>query len=187
VSITMFQTVLMRSDVKYRAEAKLDPLTQMLNRNALGHRAAELEYQATALGEPVAVIVGDVDRFKRINDDHGHADGDAALRDIADALRNALRAFDLVYRTGGEEFVVLLPGASEGHAVEVAEKLRTAVAGRPCGGHAVTMSFGVAASEAHGFDYNAVFAQADRALYQAKSSGRDRVCSTGSRAHARAA
>src|ERR1039458_6824432 len=67
VSITMFQTVLMRSDVKYRAEAKLDPVTQMLNRNALGHRAAELEHQATVLGEPVAVIVGDVDRFKRID------------------------------------------------------------------------------------------------------------------------
>jgi diguanylate cyclase (GGDEF)-like protein len=187
VSITMFQTVLMRSDVKYRAEAKLDPLTQMLNRNALGHRAAELEHQATVRAEPVAVIVGDVDRFKRINDEYGHAVGDAALRDIADALRNALRAFDLVYRTGGEEFVVLLPGASEGHAVDVAEKLRRAVAGRPCGGHAVTMSFGVAASEAHGFDYDAVFALADRALYQAKSSGRDRVCSPGSRAHAHAA
>jgi len=181
VSVTMFQTVLMRSDVKYRAEAKLDPLTRMLNRNALGHRAAELEHQAKVRGEPVAVIVGDVDGFKRINDEHGHADGDASLRDIADALRNALRAFDLVYRTGGEEFVVLLPGANEAHAVEIAEKLRRAVAARPCGGHALTMSFGVAASEGHGFDYNAVFARADRALYQAKSSGRDRVCSTGSR------
>ena len=187
VSMTMFQTVLMRSDVKYRAQAKLDPLTQMLNRNALGHRAAELEHQATVRGEPVAVIVCDIDRFKRINDEHGHAVGDVALRDIADALRNALRAFDLVYRTGGEEFVVLLPGASEAHAVDVAEKLRRAVARRRCGGHAVTMSFGVAASEADGFDYNAVFARADRALYQAKRGGRDCVCSAGTRAAASAA
>jgi diguanylate cyclase (GGDEF)-like protein len=186
VSITLFSTVLMRSDVKHRAEAMLDPLTRMLNRNALLQRTAELAQQATVRGEPIAVIAGDVDRFKRINDDHGHADGDAALRDIADALREALRAFDLVYRTGGEEFVVLLPGATEPYATEVAEKLRRAVAERPCGGHAVTMSFGVAASDAHGFDYDAVFAQADRALYQAKRSGRDRVCNTGSltRAHA---
>jgi diguanylate cyclase (GGDEF)-like protein len=184
VSITLFQTVLTRSDVKFRAEAMLDPLTRMLNRNALGRRTAELAQQAMVRGEPIAVIVGDVDHFKRINDEHGHAVGDAALRDIADALREALRAFDLVYRTGGEEFVVLLPGANEAFAAEVAQKLRRAVAARPCGAHAVTMSFGVAASDARGFDYDAVFAQADLALYEAKSSGRDRVCSPGSRAHA---
>ncbi len=184
VSITMFSTVLTRSDVRYRAEAMLDPLTRMLNRNALARRTAELSQQATLRGEPIAVIVGDVDNFKAINDEHGHAVGDAALRDIADALREALRAFDLVYRTGGEEFVVMLPGAAEDYATEVAEKLRCAVAARDCGGHAVTMSFGVAASGAGGFDYEAVFAQADRALYEAKRSGRDRVC--GSRTRARA-
>ncbi len=184
VSITMFSTVLTRSDVKYRAEAMLDPLTRMLNRNALGRRTAELAQQATVSGEPIAVIVGDVDNFKRINDDHGHAVGDAALRDIANALREALRAFDLVYRTGGEEFVVLLPGANEDYATEVAQKLRCAVAARECGGHSVTMSFGVAASAADGFNYEAVFAQADRALYEAKRGGRDRVCGTRTRAHA---
>lgn len=180
VSITMFQTVLTRSDVKYRAEAMLDPLTHMLNRNALGRRTAELAQQATVRGEPIAVIVGDVDQFKRINDEHGHDVGDAALRDIAAALREALRAFDLVYRTGGEEFVVLLPGATEAYADDVAHKLRRAVAAAPCGGHAMTMSFGVAASDASGFDYAVVFAQADRALYQAKRNGRDCVCSSGS-------
>jgi diguanylate cyclase (GGDEF)-like protein len=183
VSVTMFQTVLTRSDVKYRAEAMLDPLTRMLNRNALSRRTAELAQQAAVRGEPIAVIVGDVDRFKRINDEHGHAVGDAALRDVADALRETLRAFDLVYRTGGEEFVVLLPGASETYATEVAQRLRQAVAERPCGGHALTMSFGVAASDANGFDYDAVFARADRALYEAKRSGRDRVCGSGSRAY----
>ena len=187
VSITMFQTVLTRSDVKYRAEAMLDPLTRMLNRNALGRRTAELAQQATVRSEPIAVIVGDLDRFKRINDEHGHAAGDATLRDVADALRDALRAFDLVYRTGGEEFVVLLPGATDAYATAVAQKLRRAVAQRPRGGHAVTMSFGVAASDARGFDYNAVFAQADRALYEAKRTGRDRVCSSGALGGVRAA
>ncbi|MGO9902730.1 MAG: diguanylate cyclase domain-containing protein [Solirubrobacteraceae bacterium] len=78
----------------------------------------------------------------------------------------------------------LFTGANEAYATAVAEKLRRAVTARPCGDRAVTMSFGVAASDARGFDYDAVFAQADLALYQAKSSGRDRVCSPGSRAHA---
>jgi diguanylate cyclase (GGDEF)-like protein len=187
VSITMFQTVITRSDVKFRAEAMLDPLTSMLNRNALGRRTAELTQQATVRGEPIAVIVGDVDHFKCINDEYGHADGDTALRDIAEALRETLRAFDLVYRTGGEEFVVLLPGADEMYAVDVAEKLRRAVAARSCGGHLVTMSFGVVASDADGFDYDAVFAQADRALYRAKGSGRNCVRNAGISAHAHAA
>lgn len=187
VSITMFQRVLTRSDVKYRAEAMLDPLTGLLNRNALDHRAAERVQQATISGEPVGLILGDVDRFKRINDEHGHACGDAALRDIADALRKSLRAFDLVYRARGEEFAVLLPGAAEERAAGVAETLRRAVAARPCGGHAVTMSFGVAASPGHGFDYDAVLAQADRALYRAKRGGRDRVYGAGAQVPARAA
>ena len=81
----------------------------MLNRNALRTRVDELAHQAKIINQPIGIIVGDVDHFKRVNDIHGHAAGDAVLRDVAYALRKQLRAFELVYRLGGEEFLVLLP------------------------------------------------------------------------------
>lgn len=101
------------------------------------------------------------------------------LKDVAYVLRKSLRAFDLVYRIGGEEFLVLLPGADDERTVEVAEELRRAVAGDTVGGGLyMTMSSGVAASqEGETFDYLSVFGLADKALYEAKRSGRDRVCS----------
>jgi diguanylate cyclase (GGDEF)-like protein len=177
IAVAMFQTVLMRSDVKHRAQAVIDPLTGMLNRTALGRRAEELAQQSQISREPVGLIAGDIDHFKQINDSHGHAAGDAVLRDVAHELRKTLRAFDLFYRTGGEEFLVLLPGADLAHTTELAEALRVAVARAPLGGHSVTMSFGAAASapgEAFAFEH--VFGAADAALYQAKHSGRNRVC-----------
>ena len=177
VSVAMFQTVLMRSDVKHRAEAVIDPLTGLLNRKALASRAEELEQQSQITRQPVGVILGDIDHFKRINDSHGHAAGDAVLTDVAYNLRKALRAFDLFYRCGGEEFLVLLPGADLASTTELAEALRRAVADLPQGGHEVTMSLGAAASAPdEPFDYAKVFAAADAKLYEAKHSGRNRVC-----------
>ena len=108
--VAIFQAVLMRSDVKYRAAAVIDALTGMLNRQALAQRASELEQQADLTGQPVGMIVGDIDHFKRINDAHGHAAGDAVLIDVAYTLRKQLRAFELCYRIGGEEFLFLVPG-----------------------------------------------------------------------------
>jgi diguanylate cyclase (GGDEF)-like protein len=177
ITVAMFQTVLMRSDLKHRAEAVIDPLTGMLNRNALARRAEELAQQSLVARQPIGLIAGDIDHFKAINDTYGHAAGDAVLADVAHRLRTALRAFDLFYRSGGEEFVVLLPGADLAHATELAEALRAAVAHAPVGGHAVTMSFGVAASSpGERFDYETVFGAADAALYEAKGGGRNRVC-----------
>ncbi|MFL5866057.1 MAG: diguanylate cyclase [Thermoleophilaceae bacterium] len=176
VCVAMFQTVLMRSDVKYRAQAVIDPLTGMLNRKALDQRGAELEQQSLITGQPIGLIVGDIDHFKRVNDSHGHAAGDGVLKDVAYEMRKQLRAFDLFYRIGGEEFLILLPGADLSRAALLAEQLREAIAAEPRGGHAVTMSFGVAASTAEaGFKYAAVFAEADGRLYEAKRSGRNRV------------
>jgi diguanylate cyclase (GGDEF)-like protein len=177
IAVAMFQTVLMRSDVKHRAEAVIDPLTGMLNRKALARRVEELAQQSQITRQPIGLIAGDIDHFKQINDSHGHAAGDAVLTDVAYELRKTLRAFDLFYRTGGEEFLVLLPGADLAHTTELAEALRVAVAQEPLGGHRVTMSFGAAASEPDQvFDYQAVFGAADAALYEAKHSGRNRVC-----------
>jgi diguanylate cyclase (GGDEF)-like protein len=174
--VAMCQTVLMRSDVKVRAEAVIDPLTGMLNRKALVGRAAELEQQSEITEQPVGLIVADIDHFKRINDSHGHATGDAVLKEIAYRLRKQLRAFDLCYRIGGEEFLFLLPGADLEATHALAEGLRDAIAAVPYAGHSVTMSFGVSASHPkERFDYQAAFAEADAALYEAKRDGRNRV------------
>jgi diguanylate cyclase (GGDEF)-like protein len=176
VGVAILSSALMDSDLQHRSQAVLDGLTGMLNRTALGARAQELAYQSQLSGEPVGVIIADLDRFKQVNDVYGHARGDDVLRDVAYVLRKQLRAFDLVYRLGGEEFVVLLPGADEDHAAEVADRLRESISAAPIAGLPITMSFGVAASTRGGpFAYDAVFARADAALYAAKRAGRDRV------------
>jgi diguanylate cyclase (GGDEF)-like protein len=129
-------------------------------------------------GQPVGLIVGDLDHFKDVNDGHGHATGDAVLQDVAYVLRKQLRAFDLAYRIGGEEFLVLLPGANLEQTAAMAERLRRGVeADTVGGGLSVTMSFGVSASASDfAFDYQSVCEEADSALYEAKRQGRNRVC-----------
>lgn len=188
VCVAMFQTVLMRSEIRLRGEVVIDSLTGMFNRRALVRRVEELEQQSQLTREPVSVIVGDVDRFKQFNDSHGHAGGDALLTDLSCGLRKSLRAFDLCYRTGGEEFLVLLPGAGLEQAVELAERLCREVAEIDSSGGTVTMSFGVAVSPSgEPFDYQSVFAQADAALYEAKRRGRNRVWSAATEPHVQAA
>src|SRR4051794_8578280 len=173
--IALVGSALMRSEVEHRADAIVDPLTQMLNRKALAARGRELALQSEISGRPVGVVLGDLDHFKAINDREGHQVGDAVLREIAYRWRTTLRAYDLAYRLGGEEFVILLPGATEAEARGLAEKLRAAVRDAPIAGQHVTMSFGVAVSGPGGFDLDAHYARADEALYEAKRTGRDRV------------
>jgi diguanylate cyclase (GGDEF)-like protein len=177
VGVALFGWAHMHSEVAQRAEAVMDPLTQMLNRKALVSRAAELAQQTALTGRPVGVVLGDLDHFKQVNDGAGHQVGDAVLRDVALRWRLSLRAYEMAYRLGGEEFLVLLPGASLTEAEEVAERLRASVGAAPISGQAVTMSFGVAApADGEPFDFDALYARADRALYRAKAGGRNRVC-----------
>jgi diguanylate cyclase (GGDEF)-like protein len=173
-AVAILSTALMRSDLEHRTESVLDGLTGMLNRRALASRIAELDEQARLTGEEVGVVIGDLDRFKRVNDEHGHARGDAVLVDVAYTLRKQLRAFDLAYRVGGEEFLVLLPGATLAESAELAERLRTAIAEQAFGGLSVTMSFGVS-STAGGVAVAEAMLRADTALYAAKHAGRNRV------------
>jgi diguanylate cyclase (GGDEF)-like protein len=173
--IALVGSALMRSEVEHRADAIVDPLTQMLNRKALTARGRELELQSELSGRPVGVVLGDLDHFKAVNDRKGHQVGDAVLREIAYRWRTTLRAYDLAYRLGGEEFIVLVPGATEEEATGLAEKLREAIRAEPIAGQRVTMSFGVAVSGAGGFALDAQYARADAALYAAKHAGRDRV------------
>jgi len=180
LSVAVLSTPLMASDIQHRSDAVIDQLTGMLNRKALSVRVLELGQQSEITGEPVGVIVADLDHFKNINDTRGHSVGDAVLKEVAYLLRKQLRAFDLAYRLGGEEFLILVPGSDLAHAAELAERLREGVCTEHLsGGVQITMSFGVSASARdERFDYSTVFAEADAALYRAKRGGRNRVCIT---------
>lgn len=179
VGVTGIATILAHSERTARADAVLDVLTGLLNRKALSRRAEELESQARVTGLPVSVVACDLDGFKTINDSAGHDAGDAVLRDVAYAMRKALRGFDLIYRVGGDEFIVLLPGAKAREATELAERLRAAVEELDGPAATVTLSLGVATQRGDAFSFDEVTTEADRALYRAKGEGRNRVVVAG--------
>ena len=166
---------LQAAELHHRSEAILDPLTGLLNRHALAPRFTEISLQARLTGQPVCLLLCDVDDFKTINDRHGHDRGDAVLRDVAYELRKHLRSFELVYRLGGEEFLVVLPGIDASGGREVAERLRAAVERKAPMGFPVTISLGMSAGRGEHVDYDVLFKAADDALYEAKRSGRNRV------------
>ena len=149
----------------------------MLNRKALTVRFAELADQAALTDGWVSVIECDLDHFKRVNDRYGHGRGDAVLKDAAYALRKNLRSFELIYRLGGEEFLILLPGVGAPEAAQTAERVRAGIERSAPGGLPVTASFGVAAARGSDVGFEPLFKRADGALYRAKREGRNRVAS----------
>ncbi|MGF1657911.1 MAG: diguanylate cyclase [Rubrimonas sp.] len=167
-----------------RRLAATDPLTGVLNRRAFFERLESGRRMALARGAGPAAILCDLDAFKQLNDAHGHAAGDAALRALAGAAQSMLRAGDLIGRIGGDEFAFALPGADAERAAAVAERLRRAVetlhlsdgplASR---GLAFTASFGVAAPDGPEEAFPQTLARADAALYRAKRAGRNCVAS----------
>ena len=164
--------VLNRALADLNNRAVRDQLTGLYNRQGEEKVFAEIEHS----GEPYAIIFLDVDHFKSVNDNYGHPVGDKALAFVADILKNAVRDSDHVIRHGGEEFIVLLPGAFPERAMEVAERLVAAIrdARPPHPLEHLTISAGVACSD-HGTGIHIVADQADKALYRAKQSGRDRA------------
>lgn len=173
---------LLRAEVRHRESAVLDPLTGLLNRLSLPDRFAEIRQQAILNSGTVAVVLCDLDRFKSINDAHGHQVGDAVLRDAAYEMRRSLRSFELMYRVGGEEFLVVLPGASLDEATAIAERMRAAVARQPLGGIEVTVSAGVSGAKGAAIDLKRLIDEADAGLYEAKRRGRNQVLVGDSRA-----
>lgn len=160
--------------------ATTDPLTGLLNRRAIESRMKELGDLARDEPMPMAVIMADVDHFKRVNDTYGHLVGDAVLAQVAEVFRGRCRASDAVGRWGGEEFVVLLSACTLEPAVVIAEDLRVQLERHPFhvagGSFSVTTSFGVAAGEVGESDsLRMLLAEADRCLYQAKDAGRNCV------------
>lgn len=158
--------------------ATFDTLTGALSRPAMEERLAAAVTDAHRSGTPLSVVFFDVDRFKRINDDHGHRVGDSFLRFIALRTRNRLRTYDLMGRWGGDEMLVMLPDTRLNEALGVAENLRSAVNCRPLSIDDrlfdATLSLGVAELAA-GETVEHLVERADSALYSSKTAGRDRV------------
>jgi diguanylate cyclase (GGDEF)-like protein/PAS domain S-box-containing protein len=165
--------------VRLRDQAIRDPLTGLHNRRYLEEALVRDAAHATRTGHPLTLAMLDVDRFKQINDRHGHAIGDLVLLRLADVLRAGVRESDLVCRVGGEEFLVVLPGAPLPAAVRRAEEWRERFAAEsveaPAGSVSSTVSIGVALYRGDSESIGAVLERADRALYAAKAAGRDRV------------
>jgi diguanylate cyclase (GGDEF)-like protein len=177
--LAAFAETLMRAEMQQRSDAVLDPLTGLLNRKALGARFEEIAQQAVLTGQPVCLVACDLDHFKHVNDEHGHARGDAVLKDTAYLLRKSLRSFELVYRLGGEEFLIMLPGVSVDEGRVIAERVRAGVEEARPGGLPVTVSLGLASATADGIAFEPLFTAADAALYEAKRRGRNRVVAHG--------
>ena len=183
IGLTAITTALMEGELEHRDRAVLDPLTGLLNRASLEARVREIEEQAHLTGGAVSLVVLDLDRFKRVNDTFGHERGDAVLRDVAYEIRKSLRSFEQVYRIGGEEFLVLLPGVPLVEAVQLAERVREAVSEANPGGLAMSISAGVAAGAGGDIRYDELFRAADGAMLDAKRAGRDRVHAVGDGRH----
>ncbi|GAA3582527.1 GGDEF domain-containing protein [Nonomuraea rosea] len=176
--VVLLQRSLLHAQLQ--AAARTDAKTGLLNAAAWQREADTEIVRARRTGETLALLIIDIDHFKRVNDAHGHLVGDQVLVGVASTLRGQLRDYDVVGRFGGEEFVVLLPGADADEARSVAERLRIRI------GHMavpaddtlirVTISAGVALMRVHGDDLIDLLAAADLALYRAKELGRDRVC-----------
>ena len=167
-----------RSATQARTLALTDALTGCVNRRALEARARSALAHAARHGQPLSLVIVDLDHFKRVNDTHGHAAGDLALTHAGQLLRDAVRPDDVVARFGGEEFCVLLRDTASEPARIAAERLRAAIAASPvptpAGPLPLTASLGVATARPDE-PWEALFHRADEALYAAKHGGRDRV------------
>jgi len=162
-----------------REQSTHDALTGLYNRRFLEDGFSRELLLAERTGHPVSVIMGDLDHFKAVNDRYGHLAGDEVLRVFGTQMKRNARATDIICRYGGEEFLLVLPGLTEEGAIERAEQLRLAFAATRVSHGAsqitVTASFGIASFPLHGLTTDELIAAADRALYSAKSNGRNRV------------
>ncbi len=158
--------------------AYLDGLTGIFNRRFFELRIMEEIERARRYGSGMAVIMADIDEFKKLNDEFGHLLGDEVLRQVSSLFHQQLRKIDVVCRYGGEEFAILLTQINPEQAVAIAEKLRRIVEAHPFPGvpRAVTISAGVAAFPGHGKNRDELIRGADNGLYAAKQAGRNRVC-----------
>jgi diguanylate cyclase (GGDEF)-like protein len=181
LGVTLFLTTMLkeRSAGAYKAAALVDPLTGLPNRRAFMDQAKRVFDRSTHDATPIALLAFDLDRFKRVNDTFGHATGDTVLQTFASVLSATLRATNIIGRLGGEEFVAIIPGASDQAAVAIANRIRDCfqregefVNGQRIG---ATVSVGVTTTAGQPCLLADILANADAALYRAKEAGRNRV------------
>jgi diguanylate cyclase (GGDEF)-like protein len=168
-----------------RHQATHDGLTGFLNRNSILEKLQEEMARNRREARPLSLLMVDLDRFKSVNDTHGHLAGDAVLREAAARMSKAARVYDSLGRYGGEEFLVILPGCDLPSAAAQAERLRQAIERSPFPGSnqplPITCSIGVAS--AAGFDAESLIHHADEALYEAKAGGRNQVVCAAAASH----
>ncbi|SME88438.1 GGDEF domain-containing protein [Desulfovibrio gilichinskyi] len=188
VQLEETRTKLLESEQKYRLLAVTDPLTGLFNRRSFFDSARKELNRTERRGGSVSFLMIDADHFKNINDAHGHACGDIVLRALGLFISDSIREEDLLARYGGEEFVVILPDTSEKEAVHVAERMRESLSNTkiPIGPCEVNIAISIGVYEYKGQgqtaklcdkDVDQVVCNADKALYKAKESGRNMVCS----------
>jgi diguanylate cyclase (GGDEF)-like protein len=181
VSLSLVAHTLWRSRRRFRTQAQIDALTGVAVRRYFLERATQLALRHRNQDLTVSVMMMDIDHFKRINDTFGHQAGDEAIRHVAARAFNCLRETDLFGRTGGEEFVALLPATDEDSAWQIAEKIRQDVERAPlvyCGDQIhITVSIGLVTSALTEDNIETLMQLADLAMYRAKNSGRNHSCS----------
>jgi diguanylate cyclase (GGDEF)-like protein len=181
VAASVFSTVLARMGERQRSLSRRESLTGCFNRRAFYELFPREADRARRLGQGIALVFLDLDHFKRVNDRYGHETGDRVLQQLSARLFGTIRETDLLFRWGGEEFVVLLPHTGPGEAPALGERVRAAVAERPFlaneahRGVSITVSVGVAGGADWPADPDALLARADAACYRAKEAGRNRV------------
>jgi diguanylate cyclase (GGDEF)-like protein len=184
VLLVAYITTMFSADIRYGLQqAKLlsetDELTGLFNMRGFAIAANRLFGQATRYGRPASLLMLDCDNLKHVNDAHGHQAGSSLLRQVANAVQAELRATDVPARYGGDEFIVLLPETPPKGALDVAERIRRTIAARPLAIDGVTIpvtvSVGIACYPEDGRTLDALAVRADRALYQAKSDGRNKA------------
>jgi diguanylate cyclase len=175
VIVNIFQSIIRELQGLLLELAITDPLTGAFNRRQMESRLAESIAIARRGGRPASALLIDIDHFKRVNDELGHEAGDDVLKGLVRLVKDRSRQIDLMFRMGGEEFVLLLPATGEAEAARLAEELRATIAAAPLlGSHAVTVSIGVAELRVDD-DRDSWIKRADDALYAAKNGGRNRV------------
>lgn len=176
ISYVTLAMVRERAEVQLRNAAYSDPLTGIANRRAFMEHGTRLLQESAARRAPVALLLCDLDHFKRINDQYGHPKGDQVLLAFAEETRRHLREGDLFARIGGEEFACLLPGGNEAAAEHVARRICAAFAALPLlEPGALGVSIGIASQPAQQCELSRLLSMADHALYQAKQQGRSRA------------
>ncbi|MCH9695435.1 MAG: GGDEF domain-containing protein [Gammaproteobacteria bacterium] len=181
MAMGMFVIFMLASDISEQMKeiAVRDELTGLLNRRGFNDQAAAAFAQARRSDLPVSVVMADIDRFKFINDEYGHATGDTALEHFANVLNSGRRANDILARVGGEEFALIVPGTELRAAMQIANELRAKIDSQPMlldgENLPMTASFGVATISAKDSCMSDIIVRADRALYRSKRAGRNQV------------